>query len=89
MKSSRNTKAKNEIQELIITSSVALSSSEIQKSLNNMCDRVTTYRVLERLLEEGIIHKIVNVDGVTKFTLPVVLLVSIFEPLFFPTSPPT
>jgi Fur family ferric uptake transcriptional regulator len=67
MKSSRNTKAKNEIQELIITSSVALSSSEIQKSLNNMCDRVTTYRVLERLLEEGIIHKIVNVDGVIKF----------------------
>jgi len=67
MKSARNTTAKTEIQELIITSNVALSHSEIQKSLNGLCDRVTIYRVLERLLEEGFIHKIVNVDGVVKY----------------------
>jgi Fur family ferric uptake transcriptional regulator len=67
MKSARNTKAKAKIQELIVRSDVALSHAEIQKLLNGLCDRVTIYRVLERLLEEGIIHKIVNVDGVVKY----------------------
>jgi Fur family transcriptional regulator, ferric uptake regulator len=63
----RNTAAKKEIQELISSSTVALSHSEIQHMLEGLCDRVTIYRVLERLLDEGIIHKIVNVDGVVKY----------------------
>jgi len=67
MKSSRSTTAKTEIQGLIVSSLVALSHSEIQKSLEGLCDRVTIYRVLERLLVEGVIHKIVNVDGVVKY----------------------
>jgi len=67
MKSVRTTIAKTEIQDLIVSSSVALSHSEIQKSLEGLCDRVTIYRVLERLMEEGVIHKIVNVDGVIKY----------------------
>ncbi|MFM7758103.1 MAG: Fur family transcriptional regulator, partial [Crocinitomicaceae bacterium] len=67
MKTARNTTAKTEIQDLIVTSNVALSHSEVQKSLDGLCDRVTIYRVLERLLEEGIIHKIVNIDGVVKY----------------------
>jgi len=67
MKSARSTTAKTEIQELIVSSLVALSHSEIQKSLGGLCDRVTIYRVLERLLVEGVIHKIVNLDGVVKY----------------------
>lgn len=67
MMMSRNTKAKTKIKELIISSSVALSQGEIQNSLKGFCDRVTIYRVLERLLDEGLIHKIVNTDGVIKF----------------------
>lgn len=67
MKSVRNTIAKTEIQELLVSSSVALSHSEIQELLKGLCNRVTIYRVLERLLEEGIIHRIVNVDGVVKY----------------------
>jgi len=67
MKLARTTTAKTEIQELIVSSSVALSHSEIQKSLEGLCDRVTIYRVLERLLDEGIIHKTVNLDGVVKY----------------------
>ena len=63
----RNTKAKTKIKELIISSQTALSHSEIQESLEGLCNRVTTYRVLDRLLEEGVIHKIVNVDGVINF----------------------
>ncbi|TAE79313.1 MAG: Fur family transcriptional regulator, partial [Bacteroidetes bacterium] len=67
MKSARTTIAKTEIQELIVSSPVALSHAEIQKSLEGLCDRVTIYRVLDRLMEEGVIHKIVNVDGVVKY----------------------
>jgi Fur family ferric uptake transcriptional regulator len=67
MKSVRNTTAKTEIQELILSTSVALSHTEIQEVTKGLCDRVTIYRILERLLEEGIIHKIVNIDGVVKY----------------------
>lgn len=67
MKQTRNTVAKNEILNLISHSSVALSHAEIQLALDGLCDRVTTYRVLDRLVEEGLTHKVVNVDGVIKY----------------------
>lgn len=67
MKKSRNTKAKTEIKDLIFSSTIALSQSEIQNSLKGLCDRVTIYRVLNRLLNEGLIHKIVNTDGIIKY----------------------
>jgi len=58
---------KTEIQESIASSLVASSHAEIQKSLKGLCDSVTIYRVLERLLVEGVIHKIVNVAGGVKY----------------------
>ena len=67
MKQARNTTAKTAVTALIAQSDVALSHTEIQQSLEGLCDRVTIYRVLERLLTEGQIHKIVNVDGVVKY----------------------
>jgi len=45
MKQARNTAAKTEILSLIEQSEVALSRSEIQSSLDGLCDRVTIYRV--------------------------------------------
>lgn len=63
----RNTNAKSEIQNLIAQSVVALSHTEIQAATKGLCDRVTIYRVLDRLVEEGQIHKIINVDGVVKY----------------------
>lgn len=67
MKITRNTIAKTEIRKLISKSPVALSQPEIQHALNDVCDRVTIYRVLDRLVDEGAIHRIVNVDGVIKY----------------------
>jgi len=67
MKNSRNTTAKTEILKLISGSKEALSHSQIHTSLKEICDRVTIYRVLDRLKEEGIIHKVVNIDGVIKY----------------------
>ena len=50
-KKTRNTTAKQEILKLIANASQALSHVEIQQQLNNLCDRVTIYRLLSRLLE--------------------------------------
>lgn len=67
MKQVRNTTAKTEVYQLINRSEVALSHAEIQSMINGLCDRVTIYRILDRLVEENLIHKIVNVDGGVKY----------------------
>ncbi|MGG5207668.1 Fur family transcriptional regulator [Chryseobacterium sp. MIQD13] len=67
MKQIRNTQAKTEILNIINHSDIALSQPDIQKKLGDLCNRVTIYRVLERLEKEGLIHKIVNIDGVVNF----------------------
>jgi Fur family transcriptional regulator, ferric uptake regulator len=67
MKTQRKTIAKTVIFELISNSEVALSQIEIQNTVNGLCDRVTIYRVLNRLVDEDSIHKIVTIDGTVKY----------------------
>jgi Fur family transcriptional regulator, ferric uptake regulator len=67
MKQSRNTAAKAKILDVISQSDVALSHAEIQSVLGGLCDRVTIYRVLDRLVEEGFAHKVLNIDGGVKY----------------------
>jgi Fur family ferric uptake transcriptional regulator len=67
MKNTRNTNAKSAILELIRKSDVALSHIEIQTILNGLCDRVTIYRVLNRLITEDLIHKIATPEGIVKY----------------------
>ena len=67
MKLTRNTTAKSVILELITNSQSALSHAEIQGLTIGICDRVTIYRVLERLINEDLIHKAVNLDGTIKY----------------------
>nr|WP_293788561.1 transcriptional repressor [uncultured Pedobacter sp.] len=69
MKSRRNTTAKTKILNLLSASKEALSHSQLQASLKDICDRVTIYRVLDRLAEEDVIHKIVDFDGVIKYAI--------------------
>lgn len=69
MKQRRNTIAKTEVLAILTNSDTALSHSEIQKKLDGLCDRVTTYRILDRLLEEDTIHKISDVDGTVKYAV--------------------
>ncbi|MFT3948173.1 MAG: transcriptional repressor [Agriterribacter sp.] len=63
----RNTIARTQILSLIKNSKTALSHAEIEQLLNGLCNRVTIYRVLERLVEDNMVHKIINVDGNLKF----------------------
>ena len=67
MKNIRNTASKTAILNLISDSKVALSQIEIQNTLNGLCDRVTIYRVLDRLVNEDLVHKIATPDGKVKF----------------------
>ncbi|WP_310556439.1 transcriptional repressor [Flavobacterium sp.] len=67
MKTIRNTPSKSAILELISHSEVALSHIEIQNILNGLCDRVTIYRVLERLVNEDLVHKIATPEGIVKY----------------------
>lgn len=67
MKNSRSTAAKTAIIELIEHSPSALSHADIQNELGDLCNRVTIYRVLDRLLDEELVHKVVDTDGIAKF----------------------
>lgn len=67
MSISRNTVARTQILNLIRDAGAALSHADLQDALGDLCNRVTIYRVLDRLLEERLIHKIVDVDGTSKY----------------------
>jgi Fur family ferric uptake transcriptional regulator len=67
LKTTRNTTAKSAILELIKNSNVALSHIEIQRLVGDLCDRVTIYRVLDRLTADDLIHKIATPDGTVKY----------------------
>lgn len=69
MKQTRNTQAKTEILHVLKQTGNAMSHGELQEKLNGLCNRVTIYRVLERLENEGKIHKIINVDGVVNYAI--------------------
>ncbi len=67
MKTTRNTVARTEILKLIDEAQTALSHADLLQALGGLCDRVTVYRVLDRLTEEGRVHKVVNIDGVVQY----------------------
>lgn len=67
MKSTRNTIAKSAVKDLLEQSDTALSHKDLQQALGDVCNRVTIYRVLERLLEEGYVHRVVNTDGIVRY----------------------
>lgn len=63
----RSTVAKQHVRDVLKQSSSALSQPEILDKSVGVCDRVTVYRILERLIQEGEIHKTVGLDGVSRY----------------------
>ena len=63
----KNTKSKNVVLQILTDAKSAYSATEILSLSNGECNKVTVYRILERLESEGIIHKIVDFDGVIKY----------------------
>ena len=67
MKQFRNTTAKTTILNVLKNAEAALSHAELLTLTNGVCDRVTIYRVLERLVNEDNVHKVVTSDGIIKY----------------------
>lgn len=59
----RQTKASKDIELLINQSDKSYTPAEILSEMKESVDRVTVYRVLSRLEEQGKIHKFVGLDG--------------------------
>ena len=59
----RNTASREDVLTVFRESETALSHGEIEKSLESKFDRVTIYRTLKTFVEKGIIHKVLDEDG--------------------------
>lgn len=63
----RKTKASQAILDTLRSSERAWTHKELQDALGETCDRVTTYRVLNRLTEEGLAHKVSDLEGAVRY----------------------
>ncbi len=64
----RNTPGRTAILQMF-EENIALSESDIEKSIAIPCDRVTIYRTLNTFQEKGLIHRVLDDEGVTKYAL--------------------
>ena len=58
---------KQTILSLIAESETALSHNELLVSLKDTMNRVTIYRILDKLVADDLVHKIIDIDGISKF----------------------
>ena len=65
----RKTKARLYILGIIKTSEWALSHKEIEENAPKSIDRVTIYRTLNSFEKKGMIHKILDIDGISHFAM--------------------
>ena len=63
----RNTPAKRFVVAQFSQTNRAISQRELQDAPDNMYDRVTLYRVLERLVSEGFLHRATDKTGVIRY----------------------
>lgn len=61
------TGSKAHILQLISQSETALSHHDLQQIIGDAKNRVTIYRILDKLVEEGAVHKVIDTDGISKF----------------------
>jgi Fur family ferric uptake transcriptional regulator len=65
----RRTSGRSAILGLFMRSQQALSHADIEKNLSAAYDRVTVYRTLKTFLDKGLLHKVLDDDGVIKYAL--------------------
>lgn len=65
----RITSSRKKIIEILKNSQGALSEIDLEKRLSTHCDRTTIYRTLHTLLEKGLVHRLIDMDGVNKYVL--------------------
>jgi Fur family ferric uptake transcriptional regulator len=65
----RNTTCREEILDVFMQRDFALSHADLESTISENFDRVTVYRTLKTFLDKGIIHKVLDDEGVTKYAL--------------------
>ncbi len=65
----RLTDSRKEILDVFLTKKSAIAHSFLEESLRKAHDRVTIYRTLYSFLEKGIIHKVLDEGGSSKYAL--------------------
>lgn len=65
----RYTSAREQILHILQDRDAALSQREIERTLQDTCDRVTVYRTLSSFEEKGLVHRVLDDSGVMKFAL--------------------
>lgn len=65
----KKTTTRMDILRLYLSQSHALSHSDLEQALGSDFDRVTLYRTLHTFEEKGIIHKVPDDSGATKYAL--------------------
>lgn len=65
----RNTPSKDEVLRILTSASSALSHTEIEEKTNIKFDRVTLYRILTSYEQQGVIHKVIGLDGKARYAL--------------------
>lgn len=68
-KALRKTTTRSRILELFMAEGIAMSEREIEDKLDNFCDRVTIYRTLHTFLNSGLVHKVLDSQGGTKYAI--------------------
>lgn len=65
----RSSAVRNKILQILMQKKQALAHKDFQIFLEDFCDRVTIYRALDKLYEDGKIHKITGADGVIQYAV--------------------
>jgi Fur family transcriptional regulator, ferric uptake regulator len=65
----RKTKIRLDMLKFFLSKSYALTHSEIELAIDQSYDRVTIYRTLNSFEEQGLIHKVLDESGTSKYAL--------------------
>lgn len=65
----KNTKQRVRVLEEIAADSAAISQPELEKKLGKEIDRVTLYRILNTYEDNGILHRIIDLNGTANYAI--------------------
>jgi Fur family transcriptional regulator, ferric uptake regulator len=65
----RQTDCRQQVLDLFTGKTFALAHADVENAISDSFDRVTIYRTLKTFLEKGLIHKVLDDEGGTKYAL--------------------
>ncbi|MBO3699840.1 transcriptional repressor [Roseivirga sp. E12] len=65
----RLTQGRADVISIFLNRNIAISHGDIESDVDGKYDRVTIYRTLKSFLEKGLIHKVLDDSGATRYAL--------------------